>query len=511
MRGAQVVVFFSSDFPNRWVSARKVEAGNLIVVARGVYADEIGSTPEEIVRKHWHEIVANALPGAVVTYRSGFSHMPADGYLFVSHARERAYALPGLTVISDGLSIGALPDDTRLLPGLYAASAHRAVLDNVAPSRVRNGRPPRTLSRAELHDQVVAITQSRSDRERESLKNALRAQAHDRRLTDHADLIDKIFQNVAAERSTVDSGSPAMRSANKGQGYDDRRVRQFSKVADELRARAPRLSPQTQAVRRKVLPFFEAYFSNYIEGIEFSLEEAIDIALNGNIPHDRPYDAHDLAGTYRTVNDDEEMSQRLTDVESWISALKRRHAAVMAGRPETLPGEYKQRANRAGGTIFVDPVLVDGTLRVGYEILQSLHDPLARAVFTMYFVTEVHPFSDGNGRTARMMMNGELISAGQNRIIIPTALRREHISALTGVSSNDHIAGLYSVLDFAQRYTGQIDFTTVEAANYLLTETNAYIEPNVADDRGRPLTLPSSLAPYRGPQTFRSASRSTPT
>lgn len=38
-------------------------------------------------------------------------------------------------------------------------------------------------------------------------------------------------------------------------------------------------------------------------------------------------------------------------------------------------------------------------------------------------VSEVHPFADGNGRTARIMMNAELIAAGQERRTVARQLR----------------------------------------------------------------------------------------
>ena len=52
--------------------------------------------------------------------------------------------------------------------------------------------------------------------------------------------------------------------------------------------------------------------------------------------------------------------------------------------------------------MFVEPELVDGTLRVGHDVGRALVDPFARAVYVMFLVTEVHPFTDGNGRVARV-------------------------------------------------------------------------------------------------------------
>jgi len=65
--------------------------------------------------------------------------------------------------------------------------------------------------------------------------------------------------------------------------------------------------------------------------------------------------------------------------------------------------------------------LVRGTLARGYEFMQGLPEPFQRAVYIIVLVSEVHPFVDGNGRLARIMMNAELVAGKQERIINPTA------------------------------------------------------------------------------------------
>ena len=51
------------------------------------------------------------------------------------------------------------------------------------------------------------------------------------------------------------------------------------------------------------LPFYESYFSNYIEGTEFSIEEARSIVETQTPPAERPADGHDILGAYRCVVD----------------------------------------------------------------------------------------------------------------------------------------------------------------------------------------------------------------
>lgn len=94
----------------------------------------------------------------------------------------------------------------------------------------------------------------------------------------------------------------------------------------------------------------------------------------------------------------------------------------------------------------------------------------------MMLVSEVHPFTDGNGRTARLMMNAELVAAGQERIIVPTAYRTDYLGALKAFSRNGQAGPLIRMLDAAQRYTGMIDWRSFERARAMLDDANAFAE-----------------------------------
>ena len=91
---------------------------------------------------------------------------------------------------------------------------------------------------------------------------------------------------------------------------------------------------------------------------------------------------------------------------------------------------FKMQNNHAGDTHFVDCTLVRGTLRKGSEYYQALEHPFAKAVFMLFMISEVHPFTDGNGRISRIMMNAELVAADQSKIIIPTVFREDYLDAL---------------------------------------------------------------------------------
>ena len=253
------------------------------------------------------------------------------------------------------------------------------------------------------------------------------------------------------------------------------------------------MAPDRGPEGNSTLAFFEAYFSNFIEGIEFAVGEAADIVFRGVIPNERPEDAHDILGTWHIVSDDREMHRTPADASALEALLKARHAAIMEGRPDRRPGAFKQAENRAGATVFVAPDLVAGTLAQGFGLCRSLETPFERAVFMKFLIAEVHPFADGNGRTARTMMNAELVAAGEERIVVPTVYRANYLSALKALSQTGRPEPLIRMLDYAQRWTAAVDWRSVEETRRQLDACNAFLDPDVADEEGRRLRMPGSV------------------
>src|SRR3546814_4848636 len=119
----------------------------------------------------------------------------------------------------------------------------------------------------------------------------------------------------------------------------------------------------------------------------------------------RDEDFHDVLGTYQIVGNRQEMASIPQDADQLIEILRYRHRILLIARPSKNPGEFKDRKNRAGDTEFVDRTLVRGTLMRGCDFYRALNYSFDKAAYMMFLVSEVHPFLDGKGRLARVMMN----------------------------------------------------------------------------------------------------------
>lgn len=477
---------FARDVPPSTL-ARRVRAGRLVRLAPGVYTTNVAN-PEGTVGRQWREIVGYLLPGAVITDRSAPTGGPALGVLYLARpTRTRETSLPGLRIVTRQ-GAAPLPDDIPLPGGLYQASRPRGLIENSLPSRSVRDRPPRTLSDVELGDWLDRLL--RIDGEAAVLRYWQRAEEIATELGLPPQPIARLSELVSAAVGTgpATTASPSLAARQSGTPYDSDRLVVFDRLAQALQHAAPQNRPAEPTDSRwNTLPFFEAYFSNYIEGTEFDLAEAARVVYEGAVPANRPADAHDLLGTYEVVSDLAEMSALASSDTAFLDVLRHRHAIVLAGRPDKRPGSFKTQLNRAGSTEFVRPDLVEGTLRAGFERLATLDTAWERAVYTMFLVSEVHPFDDGNGRVARIMMNAELVAGHQARIIIPTVYRDDYLGALRRLSRQDDPSILLKALRYAHDYTAAIDYTTFATAADQLANTHAFDDP----DSTRRLVLPS--------------------
>ena len=137
---------------------------------------------------------------------------------------------------------------------------------------------------------------------------------------------------------------------------------------------------------------------------------------------------------------------------------------------------WKKYANQAGLISFVDPVLVNGTLHEGFKLYRSLNEPLARALFMTFMISGIHPFDDGNGRLARLMMNAELVSAGQCRVIVTTHAHEGYLDALRRLSRQSDPSLYLRMPSGAQQFVADLWPDSYEVVKAQLDAQNAFTE-----------------------------------
>ncbi len=473
------ILKFSGD--TRQQIQRGLAAGSLRQIGPKLYTSDLQTPLVDLVRREWKQIAALVAPGAVIGYRTAIELEPTpEGVVHLVGKTKRMETYPGL-VIAVHPGPGPLPGDIAFLDTLSVASPARALLESLKPSRRRSIIGLKNLPRDIIESKVESRIRTYGESAANELRDQARSLARDLDAERELEILEGIIGTMLGSRSERLSSPPAI-GRSVGQPYDVDRVELFTSLATELADSSPTVRPDPigTATSFANVAFFDAYFSNYIEGTEFDVEEARAIVFEEK-QSSRPADAHDVLGTYRIVGDRQEMSRSMATPqikwEDFFELMSGRHAEIMAARPEVSPGKLKTEPNFAGQTRFVSPELVEGTLRKGFELLATLDGGFRRAAFVMFLISEVHPFRDGNGRVSRVFMNAELVADGQKRIIIPTVYREDYLLNLKAATNRRGFRGFLIMLDRAQDFVSRVSFSSYEIARAELEQANAFESP----------------------------------
>lgn len=473
------IVFSSGDSTHSKRVARLAEDGRLQKIYSGVYTSNLEMPLERIVLRNWVEIVGHLLPGGVVSFQSARAGMPENGWLYITRGKTRR------TLELPGLKIGVIPGPEALkepdlsdvpLKALFLACEPRWLLENLATGK---GLKERVLPQETVEAHLDKVLSLRGEEKLNTLRD------HCRHLADllgwqrefrRLDGLIGALQGTHAQQQ-LRSRQGLARAA--GRPYDPDRLELFDRLFTYLkRGVMPHVADQAAGGSAlENFAFFEAYFSNYIEGTTFEVAEAEQIVFDGKIIPNRAEDSHDVLGTFSAASTSPWRNAPAKTPDDFLAWIKSVNALVMRSRPDKNPGAWKDRANQAGSTLFVDPTLVPGTLREGFERIKALDDPFARALMTMFIVTEVHPFLDGNGRTARLAMNAELSAGGLSRIIVPTVYREDYLLPLKALSTHKDPEPYFRLMRHMQQWSAAFDYgTSRPVLNDSLNRCNAFKE-----------------------------------
>ena len=135
------------------------------------------------------------------------------------------------------------------------------------------------------------------------------------------------------------------------------------------------------------------------------------------------------------VRREEELSERV---------IKNLHGLILRGIDSQNAGVYRRQNVLISGADHIPPDHVVVPERME-RLLQWYQDegstlhPLVRASILHSDFLKIHPFIDGNGRTARLLMNLDLMQSGYPPVIIPNDQRVPYYDAL----DRSHVTGDY--------------------------------------------------------------------
>lgn len=179
--------------------------------------------------------------------------------------------------------------------------------------------------------------------------------------------------------------------------------------------------------------------SNAIEGNTLTLGETKAILLDGITISGKPLREHLEAVNHRSAM---RLMNRMAAQNSPLleTEILELHRTILTGIQDSDAGRYRDLRVRVVGSsrIFPNPVKVPDLMQ---DLVQSINaDPshaVIQAARAHFGLVHIHPFADGNGRTARLLMNLMLIRAGYPPALVPLEVRGRYYDALEAANSGD--------------------------------------------------------------------------
>lgn len=242
-----------------------------------------------------------------------------------------------------------------------------------------------------------------------------------------------------------------------------KRLEELLAEIDELKSTAAREgAPDRQQEDRfwKKIRLEWNYHSNHIEGNTLTYEGTELVLFFGRTPSEatslrdvEQMKAHDVAialvrqwaadkDFFLTEKHMRELNKILLREPFYTDALTPEGQPT---RKKIVPGKYKSTPNHVrlpNGEIFrfAEPEEVGPMMK---ELLEWYHEqgmmlhPLETAAILHYRLVRIHPFDDGNGRVARLLMNYHLMRSGYPPAIIKSEEKRRYLDALHEADSGN--------------------------------------------------------------------------
>jgi Uncharacterized conserved protein len=210
-----------------------------------------------------------------------------------------------------------------------------------------------------------------------------------------------------------------------------KRTDEYKALIDSRRPLAPQEIKELDAYFR----IGTTYSSNALEGNTLTLSETKVLLEDGiTVGGKSMRECNEAIGHGRAYDFMLEIarSESFTFSEDMILHL---HKLFYEGIDAAQAGVYRSHQVFISGTEYIPPTAEDVPALMKELVselnnkIEKLH-PVELAALAHRRLVDVHPYTDGNGRTARLLMNLVLVNQGYQLALIPPVLRLDYINAL---------------------------------------------------------------------------------
>jgi len=232
----------------------------------------------------------------------------------------------------------------------------------------------------------------------------------------------------------------------------DKKLLNLLQAIDRLKTVLDEARPLLDKTILNALDIEYTYDSNRIEGNTLTLRET-DIIINKGLTvggksmreHLEATNHHEAIQYIRDI-----VCQSLAISETLIKNI---HAVILRGIDRENAGKYRSVPVAISGSRHIPPqpwqvpILME-ELILWIETESATYHPVIFAAELHERIATIHPFIDGNGRTARLMMNLVLLKSGYPIANIPgdTESRLAYYNALEKCNIDGEKSDFYSVI-----------------------------------------------------------------
>lgn len=211
----------------------------------------------------------------------------------------------------------------------------------------------------------------------------------------------------------------------------------IERIADK-KAQLDALRPMSGAALKSLQKFYDVeltYTSNAIEGNTLTYRETAEVIEHGITVGGKPLRDHlEAVDHYAALQWMREIAGQTVPLSEAI--VRELHRRIVARSQPDIAGIYSRNPRRIAGSsvTFPNPVKIPGLMSEFGSWLGQAAPATTTTFDAHYRLTAIHPFGDGNGRTARLLMNLMLIRGGYPPVAVRPEDRARYLDALERAS-----------------------------------------------------------------------------
>ncbi|MDD4184096.1 MAG: Fic family protein [Candidatus Izemoplasmatales bacterium] len=234
---------------------------------------------------------------------------------------------------------------------------------------------------------------------------------------------------IAENASKPYDARKSIKKEYKGLEHDFSKIDSMKKIIDQHR---PLSTNVVKSLREKLIIDW-TYNSNAIEGNTLTMSET-KVVLEGITIGGKSVTEHlEVINHKEAIEYIEIIIKEKKDLTEWT--VRNIHQLILKDIDNNNAGKYRNENVTISGASHIPPnhIIISEVMQelfAEYDREWNDYHPVIKACLLHGEFVKIHPFIDGNGRTARLILNFELMKYGYTPIVITKSRRAEYYEAL---------------------------------------------------------------------------------